>query len=173
MSEAQKEEYRGLDDLVQNIRPFTTVDGAEKAELLQFTILMAMFGDKDTEHPVKVLYFPNDNDRQDRDMYEFPKQLNRMFAELGKKTTALRLYGYEHPVDVSEDSPEHEDAEMHLNNLDERFLLQHSFAWFGAFANSTQELLEKSKDGSLELHAAVYQYCLDHREEHLNLWKAV
>ncbi|KAK4128444.1 hypothetical protein N657DRAFT_629551 [Parathielavia appendiculata] len=169
-----KDEYRGLDDLVQNIQGFTTVAGSSRAELLQFIILMARFGDKGPKHPVKLLDFVDDNGH---DMYDFPKEMNHKLADVGKRTTArvIRLHCYQQNVadmaedDWSEDSLEYQHMAYNCEGIDECFMLWHSLAFLGASASSYQELLEKDREGSLDLHQAVYQHYEEHRNEFLDL----
>ncbi|KAK4034434.1 hypothetical protein C8A01DRAFT_39103 [Parachaetomium inaequale] len=87
----EQKAYRGLSNLVQNISWITAGPGTDKTFLLRFIVLMAMYADKDKEHPIKVLYFGDCYDAANK----FAESLNRLCVDFGKRKAAIRLHDYE------------------------------------------------------------------------------
>jgi hypothetical protein len=132
MDGRKKAVYRSLENLVQNIKPVIGVAGTGKTILLEFIILMAMFGDKDTEHPAKILYVVNHNAA----VSDFADSLNQKFADMGKQHAVIRLHGYEREIlDWKPSSQgrrgelfDEEDARRACAGLDDQFMAYHQLA---------------------------------------------
>jgi hypothetical protein len=78
LDDKKKEAYRRLDNLFQNMKFILGVAGSGKSNLLLFIILMAKFGDKDQEFPVKAVYFVNHNSA----VNDFATTLNGLCAKM-------------------------------------------------------------------------------------------
>jgi hypothetical protein len=59
-----------------------------------FIVLMAIYGDKEVENPMKVLYFVNHNSA----VNDFALDAEKTLVEMGKEDAVVRLHGFEQEV---------------------------------------------------------------------------
>jgi hypothetical protein len=159
MDPHQQKAYRGLNNLGQNMDWPVAVSGTGTTFLLRFIIFMAMYGDKDKEHPIKILYFDDCYDAANA----FAGSLNRLFVDIGKKKAAIRLKDYDMGPADGED-PDEDRYGVHLHFMLEREVTKIR----GPIDDEREARLQY-----LHLHQAVYQYYHNHRDQHSNLRDAL
>ncbi len=179
MDEKKKEAYRGLENLVQNIKWIVSVAGTGKTTFLHFVVHMALFGDQEKDHQIKVLYFVNRNSA----VRGFASELSAKAEALGKGHTVVRLHGYE--SEVSDWSPsrilqhhwgevfDEQDGCSTCLGVDGHFTVQHQLAQMTVDTNDASvrpQRLQLSRSG---LHESAYRYYLAHQDQFSGLRDAL
>ena len=181
MDKDKQTAYRSMDELTQNMKWIVGVAGSGKTSLLIFIVLMALYGDKDQAHPLKIIYFVPHNSAAN----DFARDMNQAMESMGRKNGVIRLYTFESEIsdwmrsrttrdgDRQKESFDAVDADRACLQVVDHFMTEFELARMSIEANQARAKSQKPKMKSLSLHQAAFQYYLDHPDEHPALFKAL
>ena len=169
MDETKKQAYRGLENLVQNIKWVACVAGAGKTTFLHFVVHMALFGDNEKDHQIKVLYFLNHNSA----VSGFASELSAKAKALGKGHTVVRLDGYESEVNdwsrsrmmqhLWDEAFDEQDACLTCFGVVGHFTVQHQLAQMTVDTKDASARSQRLQLPPLGLHESAYRYYSAHQ----------
>ena len=168
MDITKQEAYRGLANITQNIHWIAGVAGTGKSNLLQFIVLMAMLGDKNKEHPIKVL----DLLPRNKAVSDFANEMAAAFEELGKKNAVIRLRSFESEIDdwistrvLGEDRQDlinEEEAKWAWAELGDESVIQNQLAQLATSIHD--ERAQTTKYSSFSLQQQAHSFLEAHKE---------
>jgi len=164
--------------LEHNIHWIAGVAGTGKSKLLQFIVLMALFGDKNSFLPLKILYLVNQNSA----VNDFPKELQDAMVKMGKQNHIIRLHGYSSEIndwksriidDKRPDIFDEDNARRACISVEDEFLVQHQLANIAVSANNAAKASKKPRMEILSLSQAAWRYYSDHVDQYPDLTAAL
>ncbi len=171
MDSAKQEAYRAMENLTENIHWVAGVAGTGKSNFLQFVILMAMFGYKDKEHPIKVIDFVPQNNA----VSDFADDMVVAFEELGRQDAVVRLHPFDSEISDwmstrvrKEDRKDlfgEEDANRACVALGDQFVIHHQLAQMSVSVNDARAQNTKPRRPFLGVQQQAYKFFEAHKDD--------